>query len=247
MMQTPSDRRQQNLAGWLRASGAILVVGLVAAACSSSAGNRAATSTPANSESSTPIAATAAPGATSAPTVPAVTAPPNVALTTALDALAPGYQFESNASLGDSNPLSISGRVIGSGSDLAVTNGGVTVQYVQVPPQAWARDQTGDWVELTSEVPVSSPLESLKQPTTIDNAADSATGRHLQATYPASALGGAGADPVAVDIVIGADGTVTATYPATVGAQQATITSVLRPAADTTPITAPAVVSPGSG
>jgi hypothetical protein len=221
-------------------------VGLVAAACSSSAGNRAATTTPANSESSTPIAATAVPGATNAP-VPAETVAPNVALTAALDALAPGYQFESNASLGDSSPLSISGRVIGSGSDLAVTNGGVTVQYVQVPPQAWARDQTGDWVELTSEVPVSSPLESLKQPTKVDNAADSATGRHLQATYPASALGGAGADPVVVDIVIGADGSVTATYPATVGAQQATITSVLRPAADTTPITGPAVVSPGSG
>ena len=246
MMHTPSDRRRHNLTGWLRAGGAILVVGLVTAGCSSSAGSGAATSTPANSESSTPIA-TPVPGATSAPTAPGVTAPPNAALTAALDALAPGYQFESNASLGDSSPLSISGRVIGSGSDLAVTNGGVTVQYVQVPPQAWARDQTGEWVELTSEVPVSSPLESLKQPTTVDNAADSTAGRHLQATYPASALGGAGADAVAVDIVIGADGSVTATYPATVGAQQATITSVLRPATDTTPITAPAVVSPGSG
>lgn len=244
MMHTPSDRRRHNLTGWLRASGAILVVGLVAAGCSSSAGNSTATSAPA-SESSTTSATTAVPGATS--TLTAVTAPPKVALTTALDALAPGYQFDSNASLGDSTPLSISGRVIGSGSDLAVTNGGVTVEYVQVPPQAWARDQKGDWVELTSDVPVSSPLEALKQPTKVDNAADSAAGRHLQATYPASALGGVGEDPVAVDIVIGADGSVTASYPATVGAQQATITSILRPAADTTPITAPAVVSPATG
>ena len=196
---------------------------------------------------STPSATTGVPGATTLPTTPAVTAPPNVALTAALDALAPGYQFESNASLGDSTPLSISGRVIGSGSDLAVTNGGVTVEYVQVPPQSWARDQNGDWVKLTSNVPVSSPLEALKQPTNVVDAAGSAAGRHLQATYPASALGGAGADPVAVDIVIGADGSITATYPATVGSQQATITSILRPAADTTPITAPAVVSPATG
>lgn len=247
MMHTPSDRRRHNLTGWLRASGAILVVGLAVAACSSNSGNSAATSAPASSGSSTPAATTAVPGVTTAPTAPAVTVPPNVALTAALDALAPGYQFESNASLGDSTPLSISGRVIGSGSDLSVTNGGVTVEYVQVPPQSWARDQKGDWVELTSDVPVSSPLESLKQPTSVDNAADSAAGRHLQATYPASALGGVGADPVAVDIVIGADGSITATYPATVGSQQATITSILRPAADTTPITAPAVASPATG
>ncbi len=228
MMRTPSDRRRHNLTGWLRASGAILVVGLIAAACSSSSTKSAATSTPANSGSSTPSATTGIPGATSAPTVPA-------------------YQFESNASLGDSTPLSISGRVIGSGSDLAVTNGGVTVEYVQVPPQSWARDQNGEWVALTSDVPVSSPLAALKQPTNVADAADSAAGRHLQATYPASALGGAGADPVAVDIVIGADGSITATYPATVGSQQATITSILRPVADTTPITAPAVVSPATG
>jgi hypothetical protein len=247
MMHTPSDRRRHNLTGWLRASGAILVVGLVAVGCSSSAGNSTATSAPVNSESSTTTATTAVPGTTSTPTAPAVTTPPNVALTAALDALAPGYQFESNASLGNSTPLSISGRVIASGSDVAVTNGGVTVEYVQVPPQAWARDQKGDWVALTSDIPVKSPLDSLKQPTSVDNAPDSAAGRHLQATYPASALGGAGEAPVAVDIVIGADGSVTATYPATVGSQQATITSILRPAADTTPITAPAVVSPATG
>ena len=247
MMHTPSDRRRHNLSGWLRAGGAILVVGLAVAACSSSSANSAATSVPANSGSSTPSATAAVPGATTAPTAPGETVAPNVALTAALDGLAPGYQFESNASLGDSTPLSISGRVIGSGSDLAVTNGGVTVEYVQVPPQAWARDQNGDWVELTSDVPVSNPLDSLKQPTSVDNAADSPAGRHLQASYPASALGGVGADPVAVDIVIGADGSITATYPATVGSQQATITSILRPAADTTPITAPAVVSPATG
>ncbi|MEP6660734.1 MAG: hypothetical protein ABJD24_12535 [Acidimicrobiales bacterium] len=247
MMHTPSDRRRHNLTGWLRASGAILVVGLVAAGCSSSAGNSAAISAPVNSGSSTTGATAAVPGATTAPTAPGETVPPHVALTAALDALAPGYQFDSNASLGDSTPLSISGRVIGSGSDLAVTNGGVTLEYVQVPPQAWARDQKGDWVELTTDVPVSSPLDSLKQPTKVDNLAESAAGRHLQATYPASALGGAGTDPVVVDVVIGSDGSVTAIYPATVGAQQATITSILRPAADTSPITAPAVVSPGSG
>jgi hypothetical protein len=215
-----------------------------------SSAKSAATSGPARSETSTPSATTGVPVATTAPTAPtapAVTAPPNAALTAALDALAPGYQFESNASLGDSTPLSISGRVIGSGSDLAVTNGGVTVEYVQVPPQSWARDQKGDWVALTSDVPVSAPLEALKQPTNVANAADSPAGRHLQATYPASALGGGSADPVAVDIVIGADGSITATYPATVGSQQATITSILRPAADTTPITAPAVVSPATG
>jgi hypothetical protein len=247
-MMQPSDRRQRNLTGWLRASGAILVVGLATAACSSNAGKSGAvTSAPATSQPSALTSTTTVPGATTVSSAPAVTVAPTTALTAALGALAAGYQFDSNASLGDSSPLSISGRVIGSSSDVSVTNGGVTVEYVQVPPQAWARDQKGSWVVLTTDVPVSSPLESLKQPTKVDNAADSPAGRHLQATYPASALGGAGADPVVVDIVIGADGSVTATYPATIGAQQATITAVLRPAADTTPITAPAVVSPATG
>ena len=125
------------------------------------------------------------------------------------------------------------GRATAGASRVSVTTSGETVEYVEIPPKAWARQATAKWVLVAAKQAPVAPLDVLAAPSTL-----AATSRStFQATYPATALGLDG-DPVAVSITLAAD-TVVFRYDATTDGHRTSSTTTVRPApAD--PIAAPA-------
>ena len=150
-------------------------------------------------------------------------------------------EFESIVTLDGATATSLSGRTVGSASMLTVTSSGRTVEYLRLPPNAWARETGAGWVIVDSAQAPSSPLGVLASPVTIKNAAAD-SGATLEATYPAAALGLEG-DPVKVLITI--DGSVvTFRYEQKSGGHVVVSTTTVRPTTDLTPIGTPGP-SPG--
>jgi hypothetical protein len=216
--------------GWLRFGGAILFV-LAVAACGPAA------TVPAGSvgTSASPLApgpSSAAPAAPSGAAVPAATL-----LGAALEPLQKAASFETRVEVDGSVVVSASGRSVGAASRLTMTTADRTVEYLQVPPRAWAREPGAAWVLVDTGQAPAAPLDVLSNPLTLATAT-SADGRtSFAATYPAAALGLEG-DPVAVAITV--EGTaVTFRYESTTSGHRTLSTTTLRPStAD--PIVAPA-------
>ena len=129
----------------------------------------------------------------------------------------------------------LSGRTVGDATTLTVTTDGRAVEYIRIPPTAWAREPGGTWVVIDAAQAPSSPLAALAKPTTLTPVgSDGAT---MEATYPAAAFGLQG-DPVTVSIQI-AGATVTFTYRQNTKGHAVVSTTMIRPATDPAPITAP--------
>lgn len=209
--------------GWLRFGGAILMLSLVVGCAGSSA-----SSLPSPRGSS----AVASGPATSPPSGP----DPASILAKALVPLQAASAFETVVEVGGTTIVNAKGRSVGDSNRLTVTTGGKAVEYIEIPPKAWAREPKGKWVLVAADQAPGSPLDALANPLGVTEGASGASGS-LLATYPAAALGLEG-EPLTVQITI--DGTtVTFRYTASTEGHDTSSTTTIRPAKPD-PITAPA-------
>ena len=132
--------------GWLRFGGAILFV-LAIASCSPSIPSA---STPGGD----PPGATDAAPPTTVPTVSS-----SDLLSAALDPLRAGSAFDTRIEVDGAVVLSASGRSVGGAIQTTVTTSGRTVEYVQVPPDTWAREPGASWVLVGSDPASIVPIE----------------------------------------------------------------------------------------
>jgi hypothetical protein len=162
---------------------------------------------------------------------------PATYLATALAPLRAASAFETRVDLGGATVVSVKGRTVGDASRLTVVNDGKAVEYIEVPPKAWAREPKGKWVLVAAEQAPASPLDALAKPLDVIADADHPGPGALVATYPAAALGLEGA-PLTVQITI-AGRTVTFRYTATTEGHETSSTTTIGPGS-AEPITAPA-------
>ncbi len=220
--------------GGLRFGGALLALSLAAAACGSSAGSPATSVDPTRSaDVASPTAGTAAqgPAGTTSP------APAAGLLATALEPLRGASAFETSVTVDDAVVVSATGRSVGPASKATVTTANRTVDYIRVPPRAWAREQGGSWVLVDAATAPAGPIDALSRPATLLLVASDAGTTTFTATYPAAALGLAG-DPLTVTITADAKG-VTFRYAATTAGHSTVSRTTLRPSA-ADPIVPPA-------
>jgi hypothetical protein len=144
--------------------------------------------------------------------------------------------FGTTVTVDGATVVTATGRSVGSASTISVTTGDRTVEYIRIPPKAWAREKGGAWVLVVADTAPAAPVDVLGSPASVTGDG-SGMGAVLEATYPASALGLTG-DPVKVTITIGST-TVRFSYTLTTSGKTTVSTTTLRPSpAD--PITAPA-------
>jgi len=158
-------------------------------------------------------------------------------LAAVLEPLRAASAFETSVTVDDAVVVSATGRSVGAASKASVTTANRTVDYIRVPPRAWAREQGGSWVLVDAASAPAGPLDALSSPTTLLVVTSDAGTTTFTATYPAAALGLAGAP---VTVTIAADGKgVTFTYAATTAGHSTVSRTTLRPSpAD--PIVTPA-------
>ena len=155
----------------------------------------------------------------------------------ALGQLQNGYSFATTVRVGAQLATEADGHWIGGASEFTVTSNGVSITYRTLPPRSWVMQAGKGWVEVNGTVPSGSPLDALKSPIQTSVVSQTADTLELNASYPAAVLGLAGSAPVAVDLVVAADGSLTATYSAPTGT--ATSTTTIKPDASQAPIIAP--------
>jgi hypothetical protein len=190
-------------------------------------------------------ASTSAPGAS-----PTVAAKPEQRLATALGPLQRGYTFDTTITVDKQVAATVTGRRFGNSSELSITSNNLTVTYRVIPPSAWFRQETGDWVVAQEPGSTADPLAPLLTPTTVKAGAGAAGVDELDASYPPGTLGVKGTDPVAVIFLIAADGTVTVRYETTValtagGSKTGVSETILHPAPIQDPIAAPSPLASG--
>jgi HPt (histidine-containing phosphotransfer) domain-containing protein len=146
------------------------------------------------------------------------------------------YAFEATVSIDGVTAISTTGRTVAGASRLSVQSTGHTVEFIEVPPRAWARQSGGAWVEMQASAS-GDPLSVLAKPTSVELVAG-AGGDELHATYPGRALGLAAAS-VTIDIKLGTPQSITFQYDATIGGRPEHSVTVVHAATDSTPIKAP--------
>ena len=218
--------------GWRRFGGATLLFVFLVAACASPAGSPATSQGPAGSPAGSPAVASAALPASLPSILPSPTPVPADLLAAALEPLRAGSSFETTVTVDGEVVVTAAGRSAGEASELSVTTGTRTVDYVRVPPGAWAREPGRSWVSVDAGAAPGAPLDTLSTPATLvvstpDGSPASAV--TFTATYLAATMGLTG-DPVTVTIT--ADGgAVTFTYQAEASGRAMTSTTTLRPSA----------------
>jgi hypothetical protein len=161
-------------------------------------------------------------------------ASPAELLAAALAPLHAANEFETKVTVDGQVAVTSAGRSVDGGTQLTVTTSGKTVDYIQLPPQAWARQSGGSWVLITVDEAPGSPLGVLAAPTTLET--DPSNPAALVATYPALSLGLAG-DPVTVTITLGTE--VTFHYEAVTAGHPTVSETTIRPSTNLDPIKAP--------
>ena len=213
--------------GRLRFGGAVLLIGILGA-CSPSA-----TGPPTGSE---PISV----GSSSADTgSPSAALPPAQRLADVVATLEPGASFNATVTVDGAVVLTSAGRSVADMTEQTVVTSGRTVDYVQVPPQAWARESGAAWVLVAAEQAPASPLEALGAPIAVQLGSDAGGVLVLYATYPAAALGLDGL-PVSVEVRVEGE-QVTFRYAAQTGTHHTESVTVFQPTPNPLPIEAPAV------
>lgn len=161
-------------------------------------------------------------------------ATPGELLAAALAPLHAASAFDTKVTVDGKVAVTSAGRSVDGGTQLTVTTSGKTVDYIQLPPQAWARPSGGAWVLVTVDQAPGSPLGVLAAPTTL--AADPSNPAALVATYPALNLGLTG-DPVTVTITLGS--AVTFHYESNAAGHKTVSQTTIRPSTNLDPIKAP--------
>lgn len=213
--------------GRLRFGGAVLLSGILAA-CSVSAEG-----TPTASNS----AATGSPMAAASGS-PAPDVPPTERLTVVVSTLEAGSSFSSTVTVDGAVVLTTAGRSVADATEQTVVTSGRTVDYVQVPPQAWARESGADWVLVAAQQAPASPLETLAAPTSVQLGSETDGVLVLYATYAAAALGLEGT-PVSVEVRVEGK-QVTFRYTAQTGTHHTESVTVFQPTPNPSPVEAPA-------
>jgi hypothetical protein len=211
--------------GWFRSGGAILIV-FLAAGCGAAEDSSPTISASASAHGSA--------GAGSGGPPSSVPVTPAAMLAAALAPLQAASDFETTVTVDGAVAVSSAGRSVGGSTQLTVATSGKAVDYVQVPPQAWARQSGASWVLVAVDEAPASPLGVLSAPLTLG--LDPSGAATLVATYPAAALGLAG-DPVTVTITLGA--AVTFRYEADASGHPTTSETIIRPPVSQDPIVAP--------
>lgn len=152
--------------------------------------------------------------------------PAAAALQAALTPLLAASTFETTVRLDGAIVLSATGRSVGDASQTTATTAGRTVEYVQIPPVAWAREGTAPWVLVAGETAPVAPLDVLAAPLTLEAATTGSAGT-FTATYPATSLGLEGG-PLTVAIAI-KGATITFTFEGTTSGHATSSTTTLRP------------------
>ena len=161
-------------------------------------------------------------------------------LAAALGQLAGGYSFTTTVSVGGQVATKASGRWVAGASEFTITTNGVAITYRTLPPRSWVLQSGAGWVEVNGTVPSGNPLDALKAPSQTTVVAQSTDMVELTASYPASVLGLAGTNTVAVDLVLAGDGSLKATYTTTAGsATAATSATTISPDPSQAPIVVP--------
>ena len=205
-----------------RAAAVATAVALVLGACSTGPG----------SSSTSPSTTLGASGASSSAHSAAA-----ATLQAALASLTAASEFTSSVTVDGAVVTAVTGRSVGNATMLSVTTADRTVEYVRVPPTAWARESGGTWVVVDASQAPDSPIAALAAPLSVA-LKQSDTTTTLTATYPAAALGLTG-DPASVTITISGS-TVTFEYRETQEGRTVVSTTTLKPATDSSPILAPA-------
>ena len=241
----PLTRRGRSVPGGrLRQAGraALLCLAALVAACGPSG---PATRPPDGSPAGTtpPATGSARPGAggSASPSIA-----PAERLAGALTALQAGYTFDTTVTVGGQIAARVRGRRLGGASELVIESGGSSVTYRIVPPRSWVLEQGSEWAALEGTVAGGDPLAPLLEPQGLELVATSGETLQVRATYPASALGLPGSDPVAVMMTVAPGDTVTARYATEVNGSEAISETVLEPATTQDPIVAPST-RPSSG
>lgn len=213
--------------GWLRSGGAILIclIILTAAACAGGAG---ATASPTDTIESAPP--------TFSPSPTPIPLPPAEMLAAALGPLEAAAEFEMTVSVDGEAVVTSVGRSLGGATQLTVTRGGTVVEYIQIPPNAWAREAGGAWTLVAEAETPGNPLSVLASPATLDRPL-AGSPNTLTATYPAAVLGLEG-DPVTVEIQID-EASVTFTYETVAAGHPTTSATRIGPTTQLDPIVAP--------
>lgn len=157
-------------------------------------------------------------------------------LAAALAPLQGAAEFQTTVTIDGVVAVTSQGRSVGGATQLSVTTSGTTVEYIQMPPQAWARQSGGSWVLVAVDEAPGNPLSVLAAPTTLEGPF-SRLPDTFRATYLAAALGLAG-DPVSVEITL--DGSsATFTYQTDMAAHPAVSQTRIAPTTQLDPIVAP--------
>lgn len=189
---------------------------------------------PTASSSATPALVIAVPTQAPATSTPS----PAQILTAALAPLQAAAEFETTVSVDGAVAVTSIGRSVADASQLTVTSGGQTVDYIHVPPGAWARQPGGSWVQVAADQAAGSPLDVLAAPSSLEVRTDAGAPTTFRATYPSAALGLEG-DPVTVDITF--DGaSVVFIYHAETDGHLTVSATIIRPTTVLDPIVAPA-------
>ncbi|MCU1502734.1 MAG: hypothetical protein JWM12_2088 [Ilumatobacteraceae bacterium] len=185
-------------------------------------------------------AAAGTPSSASAAPAPAVAADPAATLQQALTALGTTYHFSSTASVNGAVALVADGDRIGDGSRLSVTANEATVGYVITADGTWVHQPGAAWQQIDDPPATADPIEALRAPSGVVLVGTDADGTKLDIIVPGTALGLAGDSGVTVraTVVDGALGSVS--YTAMIGTTPATVIATFGPAADPSPVAAPA-------
>ncbi len=195
----------------------------------------------------TPGTSVAAVPSQAPPSVSSVSGTPAERLALALMALQGGYTFDTTLRVGDKEAARVVGRWYGDASELSISSGGATVTYRIIPPSAWLQEDTGVWVEADAAATTGDPMTLLLSPLRVEASAGSGDVDQIVATYPATALGLTGPDPVSVTISIATDATITTRYEAATDAGLGISETVLKAAPSQDPIVAPSPLPAAGG
>lgn len=130
------------------------------------------------------------------------------------------------------------GRWVDGAGEFAIKAQDSELTYRTVPPRAWVHDVESGWIELDSGSPLGNPIDALLKPTTLTTVSEQGGTLNLRGTYPAAVFGLSG-DPVSVDLMLAADGSVSATYRMDTAGGTAVSETRMTPVANLEPVVAP--------
>ncbi len=227
-----SARRWRPLTGGV-ATSLLVVVTLVASACSdTSATTDAVNPTSGADDASSTATRVAGSSAT-------LIGDADELLSEAIAAVGIRYEFNTSVDLTGGTLTLVSGRIYDDASAYLITTVASELEYVITPDGRWVREPGDQWVTLQEVAPLVDPLSILAAPTTIEVLAVDDTTVTMAATYLGAAVGFPDTDEVTIELVITGSRLRSLRYQAAAGPDIATVVTEISTALDIAPVTAP--------